>query len=150
MIGTERALWRAMRAEVARGDKFTRIETADTATGVSDVEYVLNGNTRTGWVELKTCSPSTDLSPFTLHHPLAFSQLKWLLMHHDPSKHQVCWVLVGRLGARRWKEFWLVEPSSAVSLLEGRQKHTVAAFSAKKGVHRCASMGHVMSILTGR
>lgn len=108
-VKTERHLWaalqRVLHAQRVVGHA-SRFEVT-TQTGVSDVEYVLNG--WHGWVELKVSATARDDSPLRLGHALTAEQCAWLLSHHVPMRHLRSWMLIG-LGGRSggWRGFVLL------------------------------------------
>lgn len=154
MIGTEKALWRALSNASQPRDLFTRIETGATAPGVSDVEYVLRDTGQHGWVELKTFATDRDDKSISLHAPFTFAQASWLLSHHMPEHRMYSWLLLGRLGPRTWKELILVPPDIAVTkLMMGRRTASVDKLVAAKtssrptGAIRCSDARHVLKVM---
>ena len=133
MIGTEAALWRALRGARTRRDLLTRVETGETASGVSDVEYVLRSSGHHGWIELKTFSTDNETRALRLHSPFTFAQASWLLSHHIPERKLVSWLLLGRLGPRTWRELILVPPDiAATHLMSGRSMASIEKLVAAR------------------
>ena len=154
MIGTETALWRALRGARERRDLFTRVETGETASGVSDVEYVLRASGHHGWIELKTFSTERDDRTIRLHSPFTFPQASWLLSHHMPERKLISWLLLGRLGPRTWRELILVPPDIAVThLMSGRSMASVEKLVAARtttsphSIVRCKDAAQALAAL---
>lgn len=100
------ALKRANSIEVqSKCCKLARIETGDTALGVSDMEYLTPQ--WIGWVEFKVLETTKESSFFTFGSDFTQAQCLWLLDHHYLSRYRCSWLLVGcpyrsRAGWERW------------------------------------------------
>jgi len=154
MIGTEKALWRSLSKASEPRDLLTRIETGETASGVSDIEYVFRHTGRHGWVELKTFSTDRNDKPITLHTPFTFGQASWLLAHNIPEQKLFSYLLLGRLGPRTWREMFLVPADIAVTkMMMKRRPLTVDLLMAARTtlppyrVLRCADAREVLGVL---
>lgn len=154
MIGTEKALWRALSNASGPRDLLTRVETGMTAGGVSDIEYVFRTTGHHGWLELKTFATDRDDRPISLHTPFTFAQASWLMAHHMPELKMYSWLLLGRLGPRTWKELILVPPDiAAVKLMMGRRTASVdKLMSTRTASHpmsaiRCADVKDVLRVM---
>ena len=131
MIGTESKLWKILDQASQDAGVFTRIETS-TAVGIADVEYV--AQPWHGWLELKTASMPRAGKPFSLHSPFTIAQCSWLVSHNAPRHFLRSWVLIGVIGARRWKQFILLPAQHTVHLIHVRKSPAHEWLLKRKGV----------------
>lgn len=113
MADTEQGMWKALRDTAANKAgglvKLTRIETGDTALGVSDVEYI--NQTYCGWIENKVLVTSRSTSTFMFNSPFTLQQFQWLVEHHRPKRNILSWLLVGKPKASQGWESWFMLPA---------------------------------------
>lgn len=125
MGATEGAMWKVLAAAAKSiPGRYTRIETGDTALGVSDIEYVTPNFH--GWVESKVLMTSRDTSTFMFGTPYSSTQLLWLLEHHNPKRCLCSWLLVGKPKrlALGWDKWFLI-PAPITSRLLSTHRPTI-------------------------
>lgn len=81
-VTTEKRFFAALKRAAPATLTLTRIETAVTATGVADVDYVVRLDKRGawGWIELKAAALKRN-GDIRLRHRFSAQQYQWLLQH---------------------------------------------------------------------
>lgn len=131
-MSTEQKFFQALRRSAPSWLTLTRIETAATATGVADVDYVafmpdqMGFRHAAGYIELKVAKPARG-GGYRLGHILTWPQLRWLVAHTSATRpgRFASYVAIGiyARGSSRLDSFVWLAAHQATSIVEQEVIH---------------------------